>query len=99
VKGLRIGLPREYFTKDLARDVAEPIWRPWRLGEARRDGAWTWSSPTSTSRLPVYYVLAPAEASSNLSRFDGVRYGHRAGELQRPDRHVRKTRAEASGRR
>ncbi len=42
------------------------------------------SLPNAELGIPVYYVVAPAEASSNLSRFDGVRYGHRAEEVQRP---------------
>ena len=80
VKGLRIGLPREYFSKDLSRDVAEPILAA--VEEYRRLGATIVevNLPNQHLAVPVYYVLAPAEASSNLSRFDGVRYGYRAPE-------------------
>jgi aspartyl-tRNA(Asn)/glutamyl-tRNA(Gln) amidotransferase subunit A len=78
VKGLRIGLPREYFPATLARDVADPIVAAIeaykRLGATVVDV----SLPNQHLSVPVYYVLAPAEASSNLSRFDGVRYGYRA---------------------
>jgi aspartyl-tRNA(Asn)/glutamyl-tRNA(Gln) amidotransferase subunit A len=78
VKGLRVGLPREYFSKDLADEVATPILAA--VEEFRRQGAQVVevSLPNQHLSVPVYYVIAPAEASSNLSRFDGVRYGHRA---------------------
>ncbi|MHB1293142.1 MAG: amidase, partial [Sulfuricella sp.] len=78
--GLRIGLPKEYFAAGLAADVAQAIEAA--LAEYRKLGAQTVeiSLPNSKLAVPVYYVLAPAEASSNLARFDGVRYGYRAPE-------------------
>ncbi|HEX7465005.1 MAG TPA: amidase family protein, partial [Usitatibacter sp.] len=80
VKGLRIGVPREYFSNDLARDVGEPILAA--IDAYRRQGAAVVevSLPNQHLSVPAYYVLAPAEASSNLARYDGVRYGHRAAE-------------------
>jgi len=97
VKGLRIGLPKEYFSKDLARDVAEPIEAA--IAEYRKLGATTVevSLPNTALSVPVYYVLAPAEASSNLSRYDGVRYGHRAGKYADLKDMYRRTRAEGFG--
>jgi aspartyl-tRNA(Asn)/glutamyl-tRNA(Gln) amidotransferase subunit A len=97
VKGLRIGLPREYFTKGLARDVAEPILAA--IGEYKRQGATVVDVelPNQALAVPVYYVLAPAEASSNLSRYDGVRYGHRAPEYADLRDMYRKTRAQGFG--
>ena len=77
-KGLRIGMPREYFNADLAQDVAKPILAA--IDELKKLGATTVevTLPNQHLSVPVYYVLAGAEASSNLSRYDGVRYGHRA---------------------
>jgi len=97
VEGLRIGLPREYFTRDLADDVARPIMAA--LEELRRRGARTVevSLPNQHLSVPVYYVIAPAEASSNLSRYDGVRYGHRAANYSGLDDMYAKTRAEGFG--
>ena len=97
VKGLRIGLPREYFNKDLAADVATPIRAA--IDELVKLGATTVevTLPNQHLSVPVYYVLAPAEASSNLSRFDGVRYGFRAqGYTDLADMY-RKTRAQGFG--
>jgi len=78
LKGLRIGLPQEFFSEGLASDVRGAIEAS--LNELRRLGAETLpvSLPRTRLSIPAYYVIAPAEASSNLSRFDGVRYGHRA---------------------
>jgi aspartyl-tRNA(Asn)/glutamyl-tRNA(Gln) amidotransferase subunit A len=97
VKGLRIGVPKQYFTKDLSRDVAEPILAA--IEEYKRLGATVVEVdlPNQGLAVPVYYVLAPAEASSNLSRYDGVRYGHRASRYADLRDMYRKTRAEGFG--
>ena len=77
VKGLRLGIPREYFSADLAPDVAGPIRAA--ISELEKLGCRTVevSLPNQHFAVPVYYVIAPAEASSNLARYDGVRYGLR----------------------
>jgi aspartyl-tRNA(Asn)/glutamyl-tRNA(Gln) amidotransferase subunit A len=97
VKGLRIGLPREYFSKDLARDVGDPVHAA--IETYRKLGATTVevSLPNQHLSVPVYYVLAPAEASSNLARYDGVRYGYRAPEYADLLDMYRKTRAQGFG--
>jgi aspartyl-tRNA(Asn)/glutamyl-tRNA(Gln) amidotransferase subunit A len=76
--GLRIGLPREFFPNALAGDVESAVRTA--LAELEKLGARLLevSLPRTELAIPVYYIIAPAEASSNLSRFDGVRYGHRA---------------------
>ena len=97
VKGLRIGVPKEYFSAGLARDVAEPILAA--IEEYKRLGASVIevSLPNQALSVPVYYVLAPAEASSNLSRYDGVRYGHRTEKHADLLDMYKKTRAEGFG--
>jgi aspartyl-tRNA(Asn)/glutamyl-tRNA(Gln) amidotransferase subunit A len=78
IKGLRIGLPKEFFSAALAPDVAGVIEDA--IAEYKKLGARIVevSLPRSDLSIPCYYVLAPAEASSNLARYDGVRYGYRA---------------------
>ena len=78
--GLKIGLPREFFGEGMADDVRAAV--DAALAEYRKAGAVTVEVglPNSGLSVPAYYVIAPAEASSNLSRFDGVRYGYRAPE-------------------
>lgn len=78
--GLRIGLPKEFFAEGMDDDVRAAI--DAALDQYRQLGATTVevSLPNAKLAIPAYYVIAPAEASSNLSRFDGVRYGHRAAE-------------------
>ncbi|MEK6550350.1 MAG: Asp-tRNA(Asn)/Glu-tRNA(Gln) amidotransferase subunit GatA [Pseudomonadota bacterium] len=78
IKGLKIGLPREYFGEGLNAGVAKTVEAA--IGEYQKLGAKVVevSLPNSRLAIPCYYVLAPAEASSNLSRFDGARYGYRA---------------------
>ena len=80
VKGLKIGLPEEFFAKGASPDVMRAV--DAAVGEFRKLGCETVevSLPNMKLSVPVYYVLAPAEASSNLARFDGVRYGYRAPE-------------------
>ena len=95
--GVRLGLAREYFTKDLAQDVAAPILAA--VEQMKKLGATVVevSLPNQHLSVPVYYVIAPAEASSNLSRFDGVRYGFRAeGYTDLMDMY-KKTRAQGFG--
>ncbi|MDH5479508.1 MAG: Asp-tRNA(Asn)/Glu-tRNA(Gln) amidotransferase subunit GatA [Nitrosomonas sp.] len=97
LSGLRIGLPKEYFAKGMSKDVECAVEAA--LDEYRKLGAETIevSLPNSQLSIPVYYVLAPAEASSNLSRFDGVRYGHRAQSYGDLSEMYRKSRAEGFG--
>jgi len=78
--GLRIGLPREYFAEGVEPAVRERVREAVRWFESQGATTVEVALPNTKLSIPVYYVLAPAEASSNLSRFDGVRYGHRAKE-------------------
>ncbi len=80
LEGLRVGLPREFFGAGMDEDVRVTVEAA--LAQLRNLGATTVdvSLPNSGLSVPAYYVIAPAEASSNLSRFDGVRYGYRAPE-------------------
>ncbi len=97
VKGQRIGLPKEFFGQGLAVDVRKSLdeamaeWR--RLGATLVDI----SLPRTELSIPVYYIIAPAEASSNLARFDGVKFGHRARHYGDLHDMYRKTRAEGFG--
>ncbi|HQR03633.1 MAG: Asp-tRNA(Asn)/Glu-tRNA(Gln) amidotransferase subunit GatA [Proteobacteria bacterium] len=95
--GLRIGLPREFFGPGMDDDVRVAVEAA--LAQYRALGATTVniSLPNSGLSVPAYYVIAPAEASSNLSRFDGVRYGHRAAEYADLVDMYSKTRAEGFG--
>lgn len=97
LKGLRIGLPKEYFAEGLDAGVAKVVQEA--IAEYRKLGAETVdiSLPNTQLSIPVYYVLAPAEASSNLSRYDGVRYGHRAAEYSDLMDMYMKSRAEGFG--
>ena len=95
--GLRVGLPREFFADGLNHDVATAV--DAAVAELKKLGATTVEVSLANAGLaiPVYYVLAPAEASSNLSRFDGVRYGYRAPEYTDLNDLYAKTRAQGFG--
>jgi aspartyl-tRNA(Asn)/glutamyl-tRNA(Gln) amidotransferase subunit A len=95
--GLTIGLPREFFADGLADDVRAAVEAA--LAQYRALGASTVEVglPNLKLAIPAYYVIAPAEASSNLSRFDGVRYGHRAADYVDLDQMYCRSRAEGFG--
>ncbi len=97
LEGLRIGLPREFFAEGMAQDVRAAVEAA--IEQYRALGATTVevSLPNAKLAIPAYYVIAPAECSSNLSRFDGVRYGHRAAEYGDLADMYGKTRAEGFG--
>ncbi|MEO8856703.1 MAG: Asp-tRNA(Asn)/Glu-tRNA(Gln) amidotransferase subunit GatA [Burkholderiaceae bacterium] len=97
LSGLRIGLPKEFFPAALARDVDLAVRAA--LAEFERLGATLVdvSLPRTELSIPVYYIIAPAEASSNLSRFDGVRYGHRAAQYTDLQDMYMKSRSEGFG--
>src|SRR6202008_2353145 len=97
IEGLRIGVPKEFFGEGLAPDVRGAI--DGALKEFTKLGAKVVevSVPRAELGIPVYYIIAPAEASSNLSRFDGVKYGHRAAHYADLLDMYKKTRAEGFG--
>ena len=95
--GLRVGVPKEFFGEGVSADVAaatrEALAQLQKLGATLVDI----SLPRTELSIPVYYIIAPAEASSNLSRFDGVKFGHRAAKYGDLTDMYRKTRAEGFG--
>lgn len=97
LEGLRIGLPKEFFPAALAADVGSAVRAA--LAELEKLGATLVdvSLPRTELSIPVYYIIAPAEASSNLSRFDGVKFGHRAAQYADLLDMYKKTRAEGFG--
>lgn len=95
--GLRIGLPKEYFGDGVDADVAGRVREAIRWFEAQGAKTVDITLPNTHLAIPAYYVLAPAEASSNLSRFDGVRYGHRAADYADLYEMYSKSRAEGFG--
>ena len=97
IDGLRIGIPKEFFGEGLSADVRTAV--EGVLGEFEKMGARLVpiSLPRTELSIPVYYIIAPAEASSNLSRFDGVKFGHRAKAFADLVDMYKKTRAEGFG--
>jgi len=95
--GLRVGLPREFFAEGMDTDVRAAV--DAAVAQYRALGATIVevSLPNAKLAIPAYYVIAPAEASSNLSRFDGVRYGHRAADYGSLDEMYERSRAEGFG--
>jgi len=97
LEGLRIGIPKEFFGEGLAADVRAAV--DAALAELTKLGATLVpiSLPRTELSIPVYYIIAPAEASSNLSRFDGVKFGHRAKDFTDLESMYKQTRAEGFG--
>jgi aspartyl-tRNA(Asn)/glutamyl-tRNA(Gln) amidotransferase subunit A len=95
--GLRIGLPHEFFSGGAAPDVARAVDDAVAQLKALGCEPVEVALPNMRLSVPVYYVLAPAEASSNLARYDGVRYGYRASDYRDLDEMYERTRAEGFG--
>ncbi len=97
IKGIRIGLPKEYFNADLNSDVAKAIEAA--IKEYEKMGAIIQeiSLPNTHLSVPAYYVIAPAECSSNLARYDGVRYGYRCKDPKDLQDLYKRTRSEGFG--
>jgi len=97
LKGLRVGLPKEYFAEGLAPAVRTAIDAAIQTLEGLGVSFKEISLPHSPLSVPTYYVVAPAEASSNLARFDGVRYGHRAEGAKSLEELYKRSRGEGFG--
>ena len=97
LQGLRIGIPKEFFGDGLAADVRTAIDAALKTLEAQGAKLVPITLPRTELAIPVYYIIAPAEASSNLSRFDGVKFGHRAKDYTDLVSMYKKTRAEGFG--
>lgn len=78
IKGLRIGVPREYFIDGMSAEVRAAVKASLSLLEKQGAQVVDISLPNTEAAVATYYIIAPAEASSNLARYDGVRFGHRA---------------------
>lgn len=97
LKGLRIGVPKEYFTDSLDSQSAAALEDALKLYESLGASRVDISLPLTQQAVPAYYVITPAEASSNLSRFDGVRFGHRANDYTDLQSMISNSRAEGFG--
>jgi aspartyl-tRNA(Asn)/glutamyl-tRNA(Gln) amidotransferase subunit A len=95
--GLKLGLPKEYFGEGIEPGVRRAVEEAVRWYKSQGATTVDVELPNAKLGVPVYYVIAPAEASSNLSRFDGVRYGHRAKEYADLNDMYCRTRAEGFG--
>lgn len=97
IKGLKIGLPKEYFGEGLNADVAKLIDAAIKHYESLGAELVEVSLPNSNLSVPTYYVVAPAECSSNLSRFDGVRFGYRCDDPKDLEDLYKRSRGEGFG--
>ena len=97
LRGLRVGLPREFFPAALDRDVNAALRAALATLETLGATLVDVSLPRTELSIPVYYIIAPAEASSNLSRFDGVKFGHRAAQYADLADMYKKTRSQGFG--
>ncbi len=97
IKGLRIGVPREFFGEGLDADVRSRVEGALQVLEGEGAELVEVQLPNMELALPAYYVIAPAEASSNLARYDGVRFGHRCAQPQDLEDLYKRSRAEGFG--
>jgi aspartyl/glutamyl-tRNA(Asn/Gln) amidotransferase subunit A (EC 6.3.5.-) len=97
IKGLKIGIPQEYFGKGIDQGVAKVLQEAIETLKGLGAEVSECSMPHTEYAMPTYYLIAPAECSSNLARYDGVRYGHRSQNNEDIISMFRKTRAEGFG--
>ena len=97
IKGMKIGIPRDYMGEGLDSEVADAIWRAARVLEERGAVLEEFDLSLVKYAIPAYYVIASAEASSNLERFDGVKYGYRGADCEGLHNMYKKTRSEGFG--
>ena len=97
LKGLKIGLPKEFFSADLNPDIAARVQSALKEYQALGAELKEISLPNSALAIPAYYIIAPAEASSNLSRFDGVKFGYRCENPVDLEDMYKRTRGEGFG--
>lgn len=97
IRGMKIALPKEFFGEGLADDVKEGILTAAKQFRALGAEVLEVSMPTLAHALPAYYIISSAEASSNLARFDGIRYGYRAAEYDDITQLYKKSRSEGFG--
>lgn len=97
VKGLRIGIPRDYFGEGLDMEVADAVMRAARALESKGAVLEEFDLSLKDAAVPAYYVIASAEASSNLARFDGIKYGYRTKDYEGLHPMYKKTRSEGFG--
>ena len=98
VKGLKIGVPKEYFAEGLNEEVKESIYKAIEKYKELGAEVEEFSLPITKYALPTYYIIACAEASSNLGRFDGIRYGYRTKNYENIKDIFRNSRSEGFGR-
>ncbi len=97
VKGMRIGIPRDYFTEGLSADVGNSVLKAADVLKSQGAIVEEFDLSLVEYAIPAYYTIAAAEASSNLERFDGIKYGFRAGEREGLHKMYKKTRSEGFG--
>ena len=97
IKGLKVGLPKEFFIEELDKDIKETVLNAVRLLEKEGIEVEEISLPHTKYAIEAYYIIAPSEASSNLARYDGVRYGYRTPEYKDLEEMYSKTRDEGFG--
>ncbi len=98
LKGLKIGLPKEFFSDSLNPQIAAKIQAALKEYQALGAELKEISLPNTALSIPAYYIIAPAEASSNLSRFDGVKFGHRCSDPLNIEDMYKRSRGEGFGR-
>ena len=97
IKGMKIGIPRDYMGEGLDSEVADAVWRAARVLEEQGAVLEEFDLSLVKYAIPAYYVIASAEASSNLERFDGVKYGYRTADYEGLHNMYKKTRSEGFG--